>query len=213
MTTRVDRKRRSSAEVKQLIADAASAEFVECGFERATIRSVAHRAGVTESMVFRHFESKAELFRSTAAAPLVKFMNDFAGTLDDEPGQDSREVTLEFARGLYQLCSDNRHILVSLAASAGEHEDRSQPSPLAPCLQALMDGVHRYMERTGTTVVGDVRAAIRLTVALVLGTALARDALFPPATGTDEISSALAQFILCGSGYSPAAEEASAGSG
>ncbi|MFE9320711.1 TetR/AcrR family transcriptional regulator [Nocardia sp. NPDC052278] len=199
-TVSTGRKRRSSAEVRRLIADAASAEFIENGFERTTIRSVALRAGVTESMVFRHFDSKPELFRSTAAAPLVEFMNNFADTMGDTP-QSPRDITVRFAQGLYDLCSANRHILVSLAAGASEHAPTAEESPLAPCLHALIDGVHRYMAANGTQATNDIQASVRMTVALVLGTALAGDALFPPDTEETEIPMALAQYILSGSGY------------
>ncbi|MCX4095725.1 TetR/AcrR family transcriptional regulator [Nocardia sp. alder85J] len=204
MTTTTARKRRASAEVKRLIAHAASAEFAEKGFERTTIRSVARRAGVTESMVFRHFESKAELFRSTAAAPLVEFMNEFAGAMGDDPRQDPYDVTLRFADGLYALCSTNRHILMSLAAGASDRPATAAASPLAPCLQALIDGVHEYMENSGTAAASDMRSTVRLAVALVLGTALAGEALFPPDTAECEIPSALARFILHGADYRPA---------
>ncbi|WP_406276638.1 TetR/AcrR family transcriptional regulator [Nocardia sp. NBC_00881] len=199
MTTSTDRKRRSPGEVKQLIANAASAEFVENGFERTTIRSVARRAGATESMVFRHFESKAELFRSTAAAPLVSFMDDFASTLGDDTRHDPHDVTLCFARGLYELCSTNRHILVSLAAGTDDDRATAEASPLT-CLQALIDGVHRYMAGNGRRppAICGRPSDSRLPW-------LAGEALFPPGIGETEIGSALAQFILFGAGYAPAA--------
>ena len=209
-TTSSGRQRRSSAEVKKLIADAASAEFIEKGFERTTIRSVARRARVTESMVFRHFTSKPELFRSTAAAPLVEFMTNFAGTLGEDL-QSPRDVTIRFARGLFDLCSTNRHILVSLAAGASGHAFTADDSPLAPCLHALIDGVHRYMAANGTQATNDIRTSVRLTVALILGAALAGDALFPQDSDGVEIPVALAQYILSGSGYTAEAAAAVAG--
>ncbi|WP_433602489.1 TetR/AcrR family transcriptional regulator [Nocardia sp. CA-135953] len=207
-TVSVGRKRRSSAEVKRLIADAASAEFAENGFERTTIRSVARRARVTESTVFRHFASKPELFRSTAAAPLVEFMNNFADTLGDDP-QTPWDVTVRFAGGLFELCSSNRHILVSLAAGVSGHAITAEDSPLAPCLHALIDGVHRYnMAANGRQASNDIRTSVRLTVALILGVALAGDALFPSDAEEAEIPVALAQYILSGSGYTTGRQRA-----
>jgi AcrR family transcriptional regulator len=38
--------------------------FSELGYSRATTRAIAARAGVTEVTLFRHFETKANLFRS-----------------------------------------------------------------------------------------------------------------------------------------------------
>lgn len=198
MTASIDRKRRSSAEVRKLIAEAAATEFIENGFERTTIRSVARRAAVTESMVFRHFESKAELFRATAAAPLVAFMEDFARQLGSSPRQEPWDVTYRFVSGMHELCAANRHILVSLAAGTSHRDTVSDGSPLAPCLNAIVDGVHRYMATTGTDTTNDIRDTVRLTVALVLGTALGSDALFPSHYSVDEVRTALTRFVLFG---------------
>ncbi|MEU9984240.1 TetR family transcriptional regulator [Streptomyces sp. NPDC050856] len=63
---------------------AASALFAERGYERATVRDIAARAGVNQALLFRHFGSKRALFgevisrsgleqlRSTPAASLVE---------------------------------------------------------------------------------------------------------------------------------------------
>ncbi|MEU1994084.1 TetR/AcrR family transcriptional regulator [Nocardia gamkensis] len=204
MATSTDRRRRSSAEVRKLITGAASAEFIGSGFERTSIRLIAQRAGVTESMVYRHFTSKAELFRATAAAPLVEFMNDFATTLGADTRQTPTDVTFRFVSELYDLCSTNRQILVSLAAGAGENELIADHSPLAPCIHALMDGVHRYMAASGTAATSDIRDAVRLSVALVLGAALGGDTLFPTAGSDRDIKAALTRFVLFGAGYTPA---------
>jgi AcrR family transcriptional regulator len=200
MTTSTDRKRRSSAEVRKLIAEAAAVEFMANGFERTTIRSVAQRAGVTESMVFRHFESKAELFRATAAAPLVSFMEDYARRLGADPRQKPWDVTYRFVSGLYELCSANRQIVLSLAGT-GIGDSVSDGSPLAPCLHALVDGVHRYMEANGNEATNDIRDSVRLTVALVLGASLSGDALFPATYSPDDVRTALARYVLHGAGY------------
>ncbi|MDV7241854.1 MULTISPECIES: TetR/AcrR family transcriptional regulator [Rhodococcus] len=201
MTTSANRKRRSSTEVRRLITEAASADFLENGFDRTTIRSVARRAQVTESTVFRHFETKAELFRATAAAPLIAFVEDFARSLDVNPQQDPRDVTLRFAHGLYSLCSTNRQILISLAAGGSGGSSIEGAPLLSPCLQALVDVVHRYMEGTGYEAASDIRTTVRLTVALILGTSLAGKALFPAEIAESEIPPALADFILFGVGY------------
>src|SRR5581483_1862790 len=47
---------------RRAILGAARATFAERGYERATIRAVAARAGVDASMVMRYFQSKAGLF-------------------------------------------------------------------------------------------------------------------------------------------------------
>jgi AcrR family transcriptional regulator len=65
MTTRDARRERTADRILQ----AARAEFAERGFEAATIRSIADRAGVHASLVMQHHGSKAALF--TAAIQLA----------------------------------------------------------------------------------------------------------------------------------------------
>ncbi|RKR75303.1 TetR/AcrR family transcriptional regulator [Frondihabitans australicus] len=57
------------AESSRRILEAARAEFAEAGFEAATIRSIAGRAGVTAGLVMQHYGSKEALFRSAARLP------------------------------------------------------------------------------------------------------------------------------------------------
>jgi AcrR family transcriptional regulator len=53
--------RRSPAELRTLLLDAARAEFGANGYANTTNRDVARRAGVALSVLYRHFETKAEL--------------------------------------------------------------------------------------------------------------------------------------------------------
>lgn len=59
---REERRRRTEA----TILEAARALFAEAGFERATIRAVAGRAGVDPALVMQYFGSKAGLFAAAA---------------------------------------------------------------------------------------------------------------------------------------------------
>lgn len=52
------------------IEKAASEEFAERGYEAASLRSVARRAGVDASLVHHYFDGKAALFASTMKTPL-----------------------------------------------------------------------------------------------------------------------------------------------
>lgn len=52
----------STEETRQRILDAAVTVFAENGYARATTRRIAEAAGVNEVTLFRHFESKKNLF-------------------------------------------------------------------------------------------------------------------------------------------------------
>lgn len=198
------RKRRSTAQVRSLITAAAYDEFVEKGFDGTSIRAVAERAGVTESMVFRHFSSKPALFEATAVGPLVQFMDEFATSIPTRPDEDPGALTLRFISGLYDLCTANRHILVSLAAQ-DDAAPRSGEPVLDGCARALVRGVEAYMAETDQEATADILDAIRMVLALVLGATLSGNELFPAGADPDRIKVMLSQFVLFGAGYRPPA--------
>ncbi|RST16494.1 TetR/AcrR family transcriptional regulator [Streptomyces sp. WAC05374] len=53
---------RDSASTRRRLLRAASELFAERGYERATVRDIAARAGVNQALLFRHFGSKRALF-------------------------------------------------------------------------------------------------------------------------------------------------------
>ncbi len=58
------RRRLSAAARRELIAAAATELFAERGYRGASIEEIARRAGVTPPVVYDHFSSKRELYRS-----------------------------------------------------------------------------------------------------------------------------------------------------
>jgi AcrR family transcriptional regulator len=62
------RKRMSAAERRATIAAAATELFAERGYQGASIEEIARRSGVTPPVVYDHFASKRELYRSLLEA-------------------------------------------------------------------------------------------------------------------------------------------------
>jgi AcrR family transcriptional regulator len=62
---RDERRRRTEG----AILDAARELFAECGFERATIRGVAAKAGIDPALVMQYYGSKEQLFAEAARWP------------------------------------------------------------------------------------------------------------------------------------------------
>jgi AcrR family transcriptional regulator len=58
---RSPRRRLAPADRRRLILEAATREFAEKGYERASMRSIARRAGVTTPVLYDHFPSKRAL--------------------------------------------------------------------------------------------------------------------------------------------------------
>lgn len=57
-------------DAKKRITRAAAAEFADRGYEAASLRSIARRAGVDPALVHHYFDDKAELFTTTIGAPI-----------------------------------------------------------------------------------------------------------------------------------------------
>src|SRR5271156_53822 len=70
-------KRRSSQQVRRLVLDASAAAFRTKGLARVTTDEIAEAAGVSMSVIFRHFPSKGHLFREALVAPFVESMQVF----------------------------------------------------------------------------------------------------------------------------------------
>ncbi|MFC4337423.1 TetR/AcrR family transcriptional regulator [Salininema proteolyticum] len=83
MATKEPRPR--SEETRKRILEAASRQFEQRGYDRATIRSIASEAGIDPSMVMRYFGSKEKLF--TLAAPISLQLPDLSEVPRDEMGE------------------------------------------------------------------------------------------------------------------------------
>jgi len=64
------RRRERADEKRQRIAEAARPVFLEHGLEGAKTRDIAAAAGVTETVLYRHFRSKEEVFEEAVLAPV-----------------------------------------------------------------------------------------------------------------------------------------------
>lgn len=58
------------ADTRARIADAAAAEFADKGYESASIRAIARRAGVDSALVHHYFDTKAALFAEVVKLPV-----------------------------------------------------------------------------------------------------------------------------------------------
>jgi AcrR family transcriptional regulator len=81
-------RRPGNQDTREAILAAARESFAEGGFDRASIRAIASRAGVDPALVHHYFGTKDELFLATVNAPMdpARFVDQvFAGTRDDLP--------------------------------------------------------------------------------------------------------------------------------
>lgn len=109
-------RRRLTAEArKSSILKAARRAFIETGdMSGTTIRVIADRAGISEGVIYRHFESKDQLFFEAVVEPLTEAVDKLVAATEvvdrDEPLTPERQI--ETMNGLYrQLISTLEEIL------------------------------------------------------------------------------------------------------
>jgi AcrR family transcriptional regulator len=113
--------RRRPAEVRALLIDAAATEFANQGYS-APLRDIAKRSGVTLSVLYRHFECKADLFREALLAPFLGFLEDFGQAWQGQQSEPWDDVPLmrEFIADLYDNLMQRRASLRLLAAAGDD---------------------------------------------------------------------------------------------
>lgn len=115
--------RRTSTEIRERILDAARGRFAAGGMDGATTRAIAEDAAVAEHLIFRNFQSKANLFDEAVIRPFTAVFGEFLTTLGtDEEGQEFRNRTV--MRKLYRFLRDNSAFLQALVKSSGQTEDK-----------------------------------------------------------------------------------------
>lgn len=105
-TIEAPRARRLTAEARRSsILKAARRAFSETGdMNGTTIRAIAERGGISEGVIYRHFESKDQLFFEAVVEPLSGAVDDLVAATEvvDAEGPLSSERQREKLRGLYR---------------------------------------------------------------------------------------------------------------
>ena len=121
------------------LLDAARELFGSRDYRSTTTRDIADAAGVTEYLVFRHFGSKAGLFREALVLPFTKFVDDFGRTwqtvVPDET--DEEDLAREFVGHLYDLLLEHRGLVVTLVASESLTGEEAVAAGIADIQKAL----------------------------------------------------------------------------
>jgi AcrR family transcriptional regulator len=195
--------RRPRGEPRRLLLDAARTLFARQDYRSTTTREIAEAAGVTEHLLFRHFGSKAGLFREALVLPFTEFVDEFGRTWHSVVPEDTdeQELAREFVGRLYDLLVDHRGLLVTLVAA-----DSLSPEEIADtgiteigrALAALGEISAQGMQLRGIAAHQPSLPA-HSTVAMIVGMAALRSAFFgsegPP---RDDIVDELVQATLHG---------------
>lgn len=115
------RTRRRRGEPRRLLLESARDLFSRQGYSNTSTREIADHAGVSETLLFRHFGSKAGLFREALVAPFIEYIEDLnarwqSGAFDGLTGE---EFTRLLVGDLFDLFRKHRGLVVMLWAADG----------------------------------------------------------------------------------------------
>jgi AcrR family transcriptional regulator len=112
---------------RQQIVDIASELFSQRGFNGATTKEIADRAGISQAIIFRHFPSKEAIYSAILDHKLKQAAERIRGRLQDAAGRkDDRAYFRELAFDLLDLYSKDPSLIRLLLFSALEGHDLSR---------------------------------------------------------------------------------------
>ena len=163
-------KRRGEAPAR--LIDAARTTFNDRGYERATTREIAQRANLSETTLFRHYHSKAELFHVAMIEPFVVFVQNFAarGRAGEFHCEGARAETRKFLSGIYDVFAAHRGVVAMLWASDVHVESELAESGLLAIVREQFDTLAalfgEQIRRRGMSLPND-ELTIGVTLAMV----------------------------------------------
>jgi AcrR family transcriptional regulator len=189
-------RRRSTEEVKRLIADAALEVFKNHGFANAKAKDIADLAEVAEPVIFRHYGSKAHLFERVVLESVSTFIQGFTDRWQSSFQQRPHDQR-------YRYGSSSRAFSTSCTTTARSfrYTSRRPPwvtsraSPLATTYSggysALLGGFEligidefRFLDLPDI----DIPVAVRAAFGMVLSVAVYGDTIFPDRRHPDAIA-------------------------
>ena len=116
------RRRSGTEQTTQRILDAAAAEFIESGYDRTRISSVARRAGLTPGAVYARWQNKSELMAATLDHIFEKIL---PGTVLQESNVENTSARAALhALGMHLLQPDELpEVMVNVFAGARNNPD------------------------------------------------------------------------------------------
>jgi len=176
------RERRTTAEVEQLMLDSAQYLFSTQGYAGTSFRSIADRADVAESVLYRKFKTKAALFDLTIVEPFRQVIAGYAENYGTRPPADWDNETLarDFIETLYDFLIEHRQLGRALVNAF------LIDAPGTERLQSPFDEVLKKVEQVGS-VAGDATSlqgldppiTVRVLTGMTLSMALLDDLFFP----------------------------------
>ncbi len=188
------RARRSRENVEGCIREAARRLFADRGYAATTTREIAEQADVSETLLFRYFGDKAQLFDAVIIEPFNQVIRKFTMAQTSFHGPDAPDLY----RLVFDLLTENRDLLTAIVigrAQGATAADHHSPS-FEPFFQAGLASLNAEYAAAGITPPFDLDIGIRLTFGMMGSAVLMRDWLFPPGDGArDHILAASEEIV------------------
>jgi AcrR family transcriptional regulator len=206
------RLRRTSQEIRTLLHAAASTYFAQNGYAGTSTRAIATEAGVSETLLFRHFGTKSGLFEATTLDRFQVAVDGFVARWDRRPVPAGKEDThaAAYLAALLKLVRAQRGVMFALLTlDRDEPEVESIQAAAMEAFERLQTGVTRHVltDADGVPWPGvepDVSAPA--VAAVVLAVTLLDEWLFPPGSGrppTSVVDEEVITYVLYGVGSRP----------
>lgn len=104
---------------REQLIEVATKLFAKYGYEATTTFKIAEEAGVTEPILYRHFETKQEMFVAIVSSVSEKTMLSWRDTIagEEDPAQQIRLIAETFPGHIKQL-ADAYHVLHGALATS-----------------------------------------------------------------------------------------------
>lgn len=148
------------------------------------MKAISEKAAVAEGLIFTNFGSKSELFRLAVAAPFSEFVAEYlAGWERHAPGATPEKLVSGFVEGLYELTRQHRTLLLTCVARRGERSEVEKEilAQMGRSVQSMAPVTVVESEALGFRDI-DPPALVAIAAAMVFGTVLLDEMLFPPGT-------------------------------
>ena len=193
-------RRRTGEEVVERLRGAASREFGNHGYSRTKTADIARSAGVSETLLFKYFGSKAGLFNETVFGPIERHFEEFTQRTREEfaAGGDRKDIGKRYILEMQEFLRSHSDALMLLIMSRsfenGEVNGIDKVSSLHHYFRNTSEIARKRIEGTPRI---DPRLVACISFATILSCELFRDWLFPEGWGTDEeIHEAVADFVF-----------------
>lgn len=179
-----------------LIRSAALQLFAERGYAGATTQEIARNADVSETLLFRHFGGKAQLYDAVVSAPFLKIMETFRDDQREaiESGAEAPNSRRQSGE-LYDFFCENREVFSALVLGSAAFDGHEQVrlEGIEDTFRQATEVIEAAYARAGRQPPFNIDIAVRLTFGMVASAVLLHPLLFSGSDATsDEIRETIA---------------------